>query len=381
MNDQIICPHCKKPIPLSEALSHQIQEKYQRFYRQRLAEEKLKLEKDLKEELTKKIKNEMAIQFKDKTNQVEELKQQNQSLQKQLLELNRLIRQLRSENERKKLELEKKLMEEEEKIRLEEKRRINEEYRLKILEKDKQMEDMRKQIEELKRKSELTSQQLQGEVLELELEKQLSEEFPNDEIRPVAKGVSGADLLQIVKNESGRKCGTIIWELKRTKNWSDGWINKLKQDQRQEKAELAVIISQSLPPEIKNFGQINNVWVGNFESALGLAIALRQNLINLSSIKLSMVGKQEKKEILWNYLTGIEFKQRVEAIYEAYNQLQEDLETERRWFTKKWAKQEKNIRLVVDNILGMHGDLQGIVGKTLLEIKNLNLLSSGKKEE
>lgn len=381
MNDQIVCPNCKKVIPLTEALSQQIQEKYQKFYKHRLEEEKGKIELSLRETLAKKIRQEMDLQLKDKSNELEELRRQNKSLQEQFLELNKLIRQLKNENQQGRIDLEKKLAVEQDKIRIEEKKRSDDEYRLKIMEKDKKLTDAMKMVEEYKRKLEQGSQQLQGEVLELELENILKKEFPYDDINQVPKGINGADLLQTVRNSSGKSCGTIIWELKRTKAWSDSWIVKLKEDQRQVKAEIAVIISQVLPDGIKNFGQVNNVWVGNFESIAGLALALRQTLVNIATVKLSVVGKQEKKEILWNYLTGTEFKQRVEAIYEAYNQLQADLEVERRWFIKKWAKQEKNIRLVVDNILGMHGDLQSIVGKALAEIKGLDLLPSGDDEE
>ena len=212
----------------------------------------------------------------------------------------------------------------------------------------------------------------------MELENILRREFPYDEIKEVPKGVKGADVLQIVKNNNGKVCGTIIWESKRTKAWSEGWVLKLKEDQRQLKADLAVIISQVLPGEIRNISLHNGVWISNFESMIGLALALRGNLIELAGVKSSLVGKQDKKEILWNYLTSVDFRQRVEAIYDAYSQMLNDLKKEKDWFTKKWAKQEKNITRVADNILGMHGDLEGIVGKSLPEIKELQKLESGK---
>lgn len=191
------------------------------------------------------------------------------------------------------------------------------------------------------------------------------------------KGVRGADVVQKVKNNYGKTAGLIVWESKRTKNWTDSWIAKLKEDQRNAKADLAVIITQVLPEGVKGITKINDVWVVGFDSYLGLALALRQNLLDLYANKQSLIGKQGKKEILWDYLTGIEFKQRVEAIYDSYNQLQQDVEIEKRWFAKKWAKQEKSIRQVFDNVLGMHGDLQNIVGKTLPELKELEKLSSG----
>lgn len=377
MDDQIICPHCKKPIPLTQALSAQIQEKYQRFYKRRLEEEKSKMEQVLKEQLMKKVKEEMQLQLKDKANEVEELRRQNKNLEEQLLELNRFIRQLRTEKEQTRLALEKKLAQEQEKIRQEEQKRLDEEYRLKILEKDKKLADALKLVEEYKRKLEQGSQQLQGEVLELELENILKKEFPYDEIKEVPKGVTGADVLQIVKNNYGRSCGIIIWELKRRKTWSESWIVKLKNDQRQVKADIAVLISQVLPDGVKNFTERNGVWIGNYDSIYSLALALRKILIELSAVKLSIVGRQDKKEILWSYLTSIEFKQRIDAFYDAYTQIKEDLKKEQEWFRRKWAKEEKNIDQLVNSILGFHGDLQGIIGKSLPEIKGLEMLPSG----
>lgn len=378
MNDQIICPHCKKPIPLTQALSHQIQEKYRQIYRQRLEEEKLKLEKDLRKNLTERIKGELSLELKDKANENEQLRQQNKNLQEQLLELNKSLRQIRIETEQQKVELEKKLAQEQEKIRQEEQKRIEQEYYLKILEKDKKLNDALKLVEEYKRKLEQGSQQLQGEIQELELEAILKREFPYDEVQEVPKGVTGADVLQIVKNNYGKVCGAIIWESKRTKSWSDSWIMKLKEDQRRVKAELAVIISQVLPNDVKNFTQKNGVWVGSFDAIVGLGMILRQTLIEIASVKSSLVGKEEKKEILWNYLTSVEFRQRIEAVYDAYIQLTEDLRKEKDWFRKKWAKQEKNIERVAENILGIHGDLQGIVGKSLPELTKLEALPEAK---
>lgn len=363
MNDTIICPNCKKPIPLTEALSHQIQEKYQKFYKIRLAEEKGKIEEQLKVELGKKIKKEMEFDLKDKANELEELRKQNKNLQDQLLELNKLIRQLRNENQEKQLKIEKKLSEDFEK-----------EYKLKLMEKDKKLEDALKLVEDYKKKIDQGSQQLQGEVLELELENMLRAEFPQDEIKEVPKGVTGADLIQEVKNSYGKSCGVIIWELKRTKVWSESWISKLKNDQRQVKADIAVIISQALPDGVKNFTEKSGVWVGNYDSIFSLALALRKTLIEVTRVKSSIVGKSDKKEILWGYLTSIEFKQRIEAFYDAYSQLKDDLKKEQEWFRRKWAKQDKNIAQLSESILGFHGDLQGIIGKSLPEIKGMELL-------
>ena len=377
MNDTIICPHCKKPIPLTEALSHQIQDKYAKFYKIRLEEEKNKFAKTLQPELEKQLKEKMEFEIKNKNNELEELRKQNRNMQEQMLELNKLIRQIKSENDEQKIRMEKKLSAAEEKIREEEKKKADEEYRLKILEKDKKLNDALKMVDEYKRKLEQGSQQTQGEVMEEQLKNMLTAEFPFDEITDVPKGIRGADLIQIVKNNLGKKCGTILWESKRTKAWTDGWITKLKQDQREIKAELAIIVTQVLPQEINNFGLSQGIWVVDYKTVIGAAVALRNNLLELYSLRSANKGKEEKKEILWNYLTSVEFKHRVEAIYESYNNLRDELQKEKDWFTKKWAREEKSIDRVKDNLLGMHGDLEGIVGKTLPELDQLKKLEAG----
>lgn len=392
MNDQIICPHCRKPIPLTQAVSHQLKEQMDRereeekkkwaaAYQKRIAEEKKKFEDEyekaretIEQSLKQKIQKQMELEFKETMNEKDELAKQKKELQEQLLESSRQMRKVRDESQQAKLEMEKKLAEEQEKMRLDMQKRAHEEYHLKMLEKDKKLNDVLKINEELKRKLEQGSQQTQGEVLELELETLLKREFPYDDIKPVAKGVRGADLLQIVKDRQGRACGTIIWETKRTKAWSNEWLMKLKEDQRLVHAELAVLVTQVLPPEIKYFGNIDHIWICEYGCFMGVATALRSKLIEVASVKMSVVGKNEKMEVLYSYLSGTEFKQRVEAIVEAFRSMQEDLKKERAWFMAKWAKQEKNIGKVIDNTYGMHGDLQSIIGKSLVEIEGLDLL-------
>lgn len=385
MNDTIKCPHCGKKFPLDQAMTHEIKEHLEVETRKKLDDEKKRLNDEARSwrenqmtKLKEKAKEEMALQLKDKSNELEELRNQKKELQEQTLELNKLIREIKQENDKQRIEMEKKLTTSQEKIREEEKRKSEDEYKLKILEKDKKISDAMKMVEEYKRKLEQGSQQSQGEVMEEELKKILSLEFPYDQISDVPKGIRGADLVQSVKNNAGKECGTILWESKRTKTWTEGWIYKLKQDQREIKAELAIIVTQVMPQGIKNFGLKDGIWVVDYQTVLGAAIALRNNLIEVSSVRLANRGKEQKKEILWNYLTSIEFKQRVEAIYESYTNLQDELQTEKDWFTKKWAREEKSISLVKDNLLGMHGDLEGIVGKTLPELEQLRKLKSGK---
>ena len=377
MNDTIVCPNCKKSIPLTQALSHQVQEKYQKFYKIRLEEERQKMSVLLKDEAVKKAKEEVDLQLKDKANELEELRKQNKNFQDQLLELNKTLRHLRSSMEEEKLNLEKRLANEQNRIRQDEQKKFEDQYKLKFLEIEKQNNDLKKSLEEARRKAEQGSQQSQGEVMEDELKRILTSEFPYDEILDVPKGIRGADLIQIVKNNLGKKCGTVLWESKRTKAWTDGWITKLKQDQREIKAELAVIVTQVLPQGISGFGISQGIWVVDYKTVIGAAVALRNNLMELFGLRSANKGKEEKKEILWNYLTSVEFKQRVEAIYESYNNLRDELQKEKDWFTKKWAREEKSIGRVKDNLLGMHGDLEGIVGKTLPELEQLKKLESG----
>ncbi|KKM06447.1 hypothetical protein LCGC14_1743880, partial [marine sediment metagenome] len=271
------------------------------------------------------------------------------------------------------LELSRKIDAERQKIIEKASKGFEEKHQLKDAEKDKQLNDMKKQIDELKRKAEQGSQQMQGEVLELELEKSLKEEFPFDDIEPVAKGVRGGDIIQTVKTQSGRTCGKILWETKRTKTWSDSWIQKLKDDQREVKADLAILASESLPKGFHHFRQISGVWVTDILSAVSLALALRVVLIQVARERAVQVGKKEKMEIAYNYLTGPEFKNRVEAIVESFIAMKEDLEAEKRATQKIWAKREKQIERVISNTAGLHGDLQEIAGDSLPTIKMLEL--------
>ena len=167
---------------------------------------------------------------------------------------------------------------------------------------------MKKQIEDLKTRAELGSQQLQGEVLELELEELLRQHFIHDSVLPVPKGMKGADVIQRVCSPTGQVCGTIIWESKRTKAWSDNWVDKLKEDQREAKADIAVIISTVLPRGVSGIIQSNGVWVTDYSLAVGLAMALRSGLMQVASAKSSLVGKSEKMEMLYEYLAGPEFQ-------------------------------------------------------------------------
>lgn len=392
MNNHIICPKCNEQIPLNEALTHEISEKYRRQaseylkkkdeeFRKKFESEKERvmreaqlLRKELEEKTRKRVEEELNLKLTDQKNESEELRKQNKALQEQLLETNKLLRQIKQESELTKIDLEKKLLSEQERIRIEEKKRIDEEYRFKMSEQEKKLTDALRVNDELKRKLEQGSQQTQGEVLELEVENALKQEFPLDEIKPVAKGVRGGDIVQVVRNNTGKACGAIIWETKRTKSWSNEWVSKLKDDQRSLHAEMAVIISDVLPNEVRNFGWRNGVWVSNFGCFLGIAHALRKNLLDIAYVRQAQDGKSEKMELLYNYISGVEFRQRIEAIMEGFTSLQNNMEREKRYFAAKWAKEEKDIRKVFDNTLGLSGELQSITGKELPEFHGAELL-------
>jgi hypothetical protein len=251
------------------------------------------------------------------------------------------------------------------------KKEAEDELKLKVMEKDQTITAMQRQIEELKRRAEQGSQQLQGEVQELELEAMLTAKFPRDTIQPVPKGEFGGDVLHRVMGPLNQICGTILWESKRTKNWSDGWLPKLREDQRAAKAEIAVIISQVLPKEVETFGFIDGVWIADPKVALPVALSLRQTLIEVATARQASEGQQTKMEMVYGYLTGPRFRQRVQAIVEAFSSMKEDLDREKKAITRQWAKREEQIDRVMQATVGMYGDLQGIAGKTLQEIEGL----------
>lgn len=281
------------------------------------------------------------------------------------------------------LEVEERVGKEREKIKEDALKTAEEKHKHKEREWNLKLERMNNQIEELKRKAEQGSGELQGEAFELELEAALRSAFPHDIIEPVPKGLRGADIIQKVYGPTGQHCGDIIWESKRTKAWSDGWINKLKDDQRKVGADIAVITSTTMPKEVTHFTCSDGVWITCCETAVGLAAALRGSLIQVAQMKMSLVGKNEKMEMLYGYLSGPEFRQRVEGIVESFVSMKKDLEKEKRATVRTWAKRSKQIERVMLNTARMYGDMQGIIGSSLPELKELEMkaIAEGSQEE
>lgn len=244
---------------------------------------------------------------------------------------------------------------------------------LTIAERDDKLRNLTEQIEDLKRRAEQGSQQGQGEAQEIVLEAALKSSFPIDEVSPVAKGQFGGDVVQKVLGTSGAHLGTILWESKRTKNWTQGWLSKLKTDQRAAKAEISVIATQAMPDGVDGFGLVESVWVCEFRYAIPLAVALRQSLIDMAAVRASREGIATKAEEVYEYLTGPHFKQRVAAVAEVIAGQRRDLEAERTAITRIWAKREAQINTAGSQMAAMFGDVQGIAGRAVGEIGGLTL--------
>ncbi len=412
----IICPNCKTEIKLTESLAAPLLASTRQLFEKQLAQkdsdiaqrenvlrDKEKALTDAKRDLDAQVADQVAGQLKTERARVaaEEAKKARaaaanelEAKARELLELQDVLKlrdaklaeaqKAQAELIKKQRELDdahreldltvaKRVQEGLTEVRTLAKREAEEGMKLKVAEKDQTITSMQQKIEELKQKAEQGSQQLQGEVLELELENLLRSKFPLDVIEPVPKGEFGGDALQRVNSQGGVPCGSILWESKRTRNWSDGWLAKLREDQRTAKAEVCVLVSQVLPKGVETFDLVDGVWVTSPRAALPVATMLRQGLLQVSQTRALSEGQQTKTEMVYQYLTGPRFKQRVEAIVEAFSNMQDDLDKERKVIMKQWAKRQEQIERVMGATVGMYGDLQGIAGKSLQEIDGLEL--------
>lgn len=369
------CPHCNKEVELTEALRHEIEEQV----RLDLAKKHTQELQQAKEQGSKELQTELLFlkEEKEKTDkQLEEARKMELSLRKEKNEI---------EEEKRSFEIDKQRQIDKERGNIRQKT-LEEAYQtfhLKEKEKDLMIEALKKSLEEAQRKAQQGSQQTQGEALETTLEGFIKQTFPNDQMKEVKKGAKGGDVIQEVWNSRGEYCGKILWEAKNTPNWTNAWIAKLKNDQRSINADTSILVSETLPKEIKEkgVGFQEGVWVTNRVCAMSLAMGLRAAIIQLHGARKSAEGKNEKMEILWNYFNGVEFLHRMEAILTAFNAQQTEMEKERNFFNQKWARQEKSLRLVFDNTHGLYGDLEGITQTELPKIKTLELTPSGKEYE
>jgi hypothetical protein len=364
----ITCPSCGKKIPLTRALRTEIEASVKEDYDRRLNDEVERARKQAGKDAEKKSAQELAALREELDTQTKDLERARQTE----LALRRRERELERKQQDLELTVARKVDDERNRVVKETEVRLAEQQRLKDAEKERQLGDLRRQIEDLKRKADQGSQQLQGEAGEDELESILRATFPCDDIAPVPQGIRGADLHQIVVDARASRCGAILWECKNAKNWSDGWIAKLKDDQRTLRADVAILVTASLPKGCTHFSVVEGVVVTTFACAAPVASLVRAQLLQLTQTRSAVVSKDQKLELLYRYLSGIEFRQRVEAIVEAFERMRDDLDQERRAAERQWAKRVKQIESVTFNIAGMYGDLQGLV-PTLPSIKRLEL--------
>ena len=322
---------------------------------------------------TAKAKEQLQIQLKELEESAAEKDASLKAFREQELELRKKQRELAKEKEEAELAMQRKLDTEREAINKEVTEKLGEQHRLKELEKDQMIRSLRTSVEEMKRKAEQGSMESQGEALEIDLEEQLRQSFPHDDITPVSKGVRGADIVQNVRTPLSQDCGILLWETKNTKSWSDAWLAKFKDDMQEKRAVLGILVSVALPTSIKRFGRVDGVWVSDPASALGLALALREQLLIVNREQLSSVGKNEKMEMLYQYLAGTQFQQKITGIVEAFEAMQLQIIREKRAMEKQWKEREKQIERVVKNTVGLYGDMQGIIGGQIPAIPALEL--------
>ncbi len=389
--DVITCPHCGRDIHLGEAVTRGLRAKLQAemeapaLERERkLAEREAALKRaaDAQEdEVRKRLEKERAEllekarreardgsdkQLRDLQTQIEEQRKKVNEAEDAELELRKKARELEEKAGKAEIELQRRLDEERAKIKEGAQKDAEDQQRLRLAEKDKIIEDMRGKLEEAQKKASQVSQQLQGEVLELEIERALRESFPQDEIAEVKTGARGADVTQGVRSPTGQPCGTIYWESKRTQNYQPAWLAKLREDQRESKADIAVLVSEQLPEAVREFGQFDGVWLCRPRHVAPLAMALRSGLIETALARRAQEGVTDKMAILYQYLTGNEFRLRVQAIVEAFEEMRSDLAAERRSIEKQWSKREKQLATVIQTTARMYGDLQGLAGAQAL---------------
>ena len=372
----ITCPHCKGEVRLTESLAAPLVEATRAHYEAKLRAERTAIAKAEADKAKLALKADLDRQAQDLADLKGVIADRDKKLveaQKAQAEAIKKQRELDDAKRELDLSVEKKVQESLAAARAQAKQEAETDLKLKMSEKEQTILAMQKQIEDLKRRAEQGSQQLQGEVQELELEGLLKQSFPADLFTPVAKGEFGGDVVHAVARGEGLVCGTILWESKRTKHWSDGWLVKLRDDQRAAKADLAVIVTQALPKGIETFGHVDGVWVTSTRTFLPLAVALRHTLLELALARQAGEGQQTKMELVYRYLTGPRFRQRVTAIIEKFEEMSADLVKERATMTKLWARREMQIQSVLTATAGMYGDLQGIAGQAIETIEALDV--------
>lgn len=406
------CPNCKHEFQLGDAISAEIEGKIRARYldrynkdqkeledkkralelqqeemkkqqeeQERIIADKVKLQKAvLEQEAIKKAAGEMQLQMEQLNKELSEKAQKLRESQEKELEFLKKEKDIKNREAELELTLQKKLQEEREQyaeqIRRQEAERNalkEKDHQMQLLELKKQLDAQKKLTEEMVRKQEQGSMQLQGEVHEIALEDLLRSTFPFDTIDEVGKGVKGADAIHTIRNSLGQTCGKIIYESKRTKAFSNDWIDKLKHDMRNSQADLAVIVTETMPKNMEHFGMQEGVWICSFAEVKSLSFVLRDSLIKIYAAQASQENKGDKMSMLYAYLTGVEFKQQIEAIVEGFTELQEGIQREKNAMAKIWKEREKQLEKVLLNTTNFYGSVKGIAGNSIADIKKLEL--------
>lgn len=385
-NYTVTCPKCQHSFEPTDAIRDEIekelrgkmndwQKKKEEETTQLLAEQKTKLQNELTEQLKKNIAGEYEHKLKlMQDNEANMSKQVNDFRQKEL-EFLKQVQAIQAKEAELELELQRKLNTEREslkaQIQKEEAERVSikdQEHILKVKELEKQLEDQRKLAEEMRRKAEQGSMQMQGEVQELLLEELLKTSFPFDQISEVGKGVRGADCIQMVRNSLGQEAGKIIYESKRTKDFNQEWIDKLKADMRSQGADIAVIVTQTFPKELDRFGEKDGVYICSFQEVKSVALLLRNAILKIYETKKSQVNKGDKMSFLYDYLTSNEFSEQWKAVGEGFRQMRSSIQKERDAMEKLWKAREKQLEKVLLNAMHIKGSIEGIAGADAIHL-------------
>lgn len=381
MSNYIVsCPKCQYNFEPTDAIRDEIekelrgkmtdwQKKKEEETNQLLAEQKMKIQTELAEQLKKNIAGEYEHKLKLMQENEANMSRQVNDFRIKELEFLKQVQAIQQKEAALELELQRKLNAERASLKLqiqkEEAERVSlkeQEHNLKVKELEKQIEDQRKLAEEMRRKAEQGSMQLQGEVQELLLEALLKTNFPFDQINEVGKGVRGADCIQLVRNNLGQEAGKIIYESKRTKDFNQEWIDKLKADMRSQGADIAVIVTQSFPREMDRFGEKDGVYICSFQEVASVALLLRNALLKIFDAKKSQVNRGDKMSLLYDYLTGNEFGEQWKAVGEGFRQMRQSIQRERDAMEKLWKSREKQLEKVLLNAMHIKGSIEGIAG-------------------
>jgi len=348
----------------------ELQKKTKEF-QQREKEIQLTIEQNLRKSITSDFEMKLRLLEQNNRDAEERLKQ---SRQKELEYLQK-EQELKNKEEELEISVQRRLQEERtklsEEIRLIEEQKVatkETEYQLRMREMEKQIEDQKKLVEEMRRKAEQGSMQLQGEAQELLLEEIIQEQFPYDLVEEVGKGAEGADCIQTIRNGLGKDCGRIIYESKRAKNWSNHWLEKLKNDMRTKKADVAILVTQAYPKDMDRFGIKDGIWICSFKEVIGLSSALREGLIKVYEANKNQENRGDKMQLLYDFLTGTEFRQQIEAIVEGFVGLRNAITKERIQMEKIWKERERQLDKVLLSTSGMYGSIKGIAGTSISDI-------------